>query len=97
MDMDEIARVMNTSFVERDGLENTPVYAAWIAVQLTLLATALDENISAECIALTAETLMTEEPQHLDWALERARRECVTFPKPCEILALLREIPSYPN
>jgi len=35
----EIAqRVLNTSFVEYDGLQGTLVYAAWIAVMLTRIA-----------------------------------------------------------
>jgi hypothetical protein len=92
---DTVTRIMNTSFIERDGLKGTPVYDAWIACQLTRLATALDEDVSAERIALTAETLMEEPPMYLEWALVRARRECATFPKPVEIFDFLREIPGF--
>jgi len=95
MNDDMIVRIFNTSFVEQDGLENTPEYAAWIAVHLTILALPFDEEISAECIALTAEVLMEVEPLYLEWALQRARRECATFPKPVEIFDFLREIPGW--
>ena len=88
-------RMQNTSFVEQDDLPNTPLFAGWIAVRLTRLALALGEDVSDECIALTAETLMGVEPAHLDWALERAQRECVTFPKPVEIFNFLKEIPGF--
>ena len=100
MDTEEsLTRMRNTSFVEKDGLESTPLYAAWIACELTKLAIALGEDLSAphwtERIALTAEVLMEVEPLYLEWALQRARRECVIFPVPVEIFNFLREIPNF--
>lgn len=96
MDTDEmVTRVLNTSFVEKDGLECTPVYCAWIACELTKLAIALGEDVGAECIALTAEVLMEVEPLYLEWALLRARRECTEFPRPCEVFDFLKQIPGF--
>jgi hypothetical protein len=96
MRLREIAqRAMNTGFLEYDDLPNSPLFAAWIAVELTRLAATLGESVSAERVALVAETLMGVEPLHLDYALQRARRECTTFPKPCEIFDLLRQIPAF--
>ena len=97
MNLEEVRRVMNTSFVEQDGLEGTPIYAAWIACELTKLAIALGEDLSAphwtERIALTAEVLMGVDPMYLEWAITRARHDCTLFPKPVEIFEFLREIP----
>ncbi len=86
---------MMYSILDDDDLENTPLFAAWIAIQLTKLAIALDDDVSADCIALTAEVLMEVEPLYLEWAIERARRECALFPKPVEIFDLLKEIPGF--
>jgi hypothetical protein len=96
MDLEEIVtRCMNTSFIEKDNLQHTPVYAGWIAARLTRLALALNENVSDERIALVAETLMECEPAHLDWALTRAQREFARFPCPANVFELLREIPGF--
>jgi len=93
----EIAqRVLNTSFVEYDGLQGTLVYAAWIAVMLTRIAVALgDDDVKLECIALRAEVLIEVEPLYLEWALLRARRECKRLPLPVEIFEFLKEIPGF--
>jgi hypothetical protein len=94
--IDEIVkRALNASFIEQDGLRGTPVYAAWIAYQLTKLAVALGDDVTPERVAYTAVVLMRFEPLHLECALERAWCECKAFPKPAEIVDFLKEIPGF--
>jgi len=88
METEETKRNRGAMIISAPGTKPTTCSTRWIVDQLTVLAELLGETVSAQRLALSAQTLSDLSEQQLKSAFARAARECKFFPKPVELREL---------
>lgn len=68
-------------------------YAAWITEELRKIAVLFGETVSKERIALTVSELMAIDRKNLDKAFSEVRLKGHFFPKPSEVIEIIRRNP----
>lgn len=65
----------------------------WIADELRKIAVLMGGEVTPERISLTVDELIHIDQDRLTKAFALARRECIYFPRPAEIIKLVRREP----